>query len=231
MFLGLVSLLLLQEASTVLAAVRENEGLHPCEAYHTHPHRLCQGSTQVSKLYQLLTLSTHYTAIDILHWVGQTAMHVHGMCTTCMPSLQEFGDEVVESVLELFSPGESDTAWHGGCLAVAELARRGLLLPARLSTVAPLVAPALQYDVRRGPHRYDVRRGPHRCVHHAGSSAVMCRASKLQMLVGWKTIKPLVASAWHCNVCKSSHRCACPAYLMSSGNLVKVKWLARLKSA
>ena len=68
--------------------------------------------------------------------------------------LQEFGDEVVESLLELFSPSESDTAWHGGCLAVAELARRGLLLPSRLSTVAPLVAPALQYDIRRGPHRY-----------------------------------------------------------------------------
>lgn len=67
--------------------------------------------------------------------------------------LQEFGDEVVESVLELFSPSESDTAWHGGCLATAELARRGLLLPSRLTIVAPLIAPALQYDVRRGPHR------------------------------------------------------------------------------
>lgn len=63
---------------------------------------------------------------------------------------------MVESVLELFSPSESDTAWHGGCLAVAELARRGLLLPVRLATVAPLVAPALQYDIRRGPHRCGV---------------------------------------------------------------------------
>ena len=64
---------------------------------------------------------------------------------------------MVGSVVELFSPNESDTAWHGGCLALAELARRGLLLPSRLSGVAPLVAQALQYDVRRGPHRQVLR--------------------------------------------------------------------------
>ena len=67
--------------------------------------------------------------------------------------MQELGDDVVGSVTDLFLPTESDTAWHGACLALAELARRGLLLPSRLQLVAPLVAEALQYDVRRGPHR------------------------------------------------------------------------------
>ena len=43
--------------------------------------------------------------------------------------LKELGDDVVRSVVELFSPSESDTAWHGACLALAELARLGLLLP------------------------------------------------------------------------------------------------------
>ncbi|XP_023729243.1 tubulin-folding cofactor D [Lactuca sativa] len=61
-------------------------------------------------------------------------------------------EEVLLSVLELFSPGEGDGSWHGGCLALAELARRGLLLPVSLPKVVPVVIKALHYDVRRGPH-------------------------------------------------------------------------------
>jgi hypothetical protein len=64
---------------------------------------------------------------------------------------RELGDEVVTSVLSSFlSPGASDSVWHGGCLALAELTRRGLLLPARLAEAVPLVVNALEYDVRRG---------------------------------------------------------------------------------
>ncbi|KAF5184838.1 Tubulin-specific chaperone d [Thalictrum thalictroides] len=61
-------------------------------------------------------------------------------------------DEVLSSVLELFSAGEGDGSWHGGCLALAELARRGLLLPVSLPKVVPVIIKALHYDVRRGPH-------------------------------------------------------------------------------
>ncbi|XP_024023111.1 tubulin-folding cofactor D isoform X2 [Morus notabilis] len=61
-------------------------------------------------------------------------------------------EEVLSSVLELFSPGEGDGSWHGGCLALAELARRGLLLPVSLPRVVPVVVKALHYDIRRGPH-------------------------------------------------------------------------------
>ena len=44
---------------------------------------------------------------------------------------KELADDVVGSLLELFSFRETDGAWHGGCLALAELGRRGLLLPQR----------------------------------------------------------------------------------------------------
>eukprot|EP00435_Cladocopium_sp_Y103_P066483 s61_g28.t1 len=60
---------------------------------------------------------------------------------------RDFGDQVLESLLErCFSFRETDKAWHGGCLALAELTRRGLLLPERLSTVMPLVCQALHFE-------------------------------------------------------------------------------------
>ncbi|KAM9783426.1 tubulin-specific chaperone D isoform 1-T8 [Syngnathus typhle] len=62
---------------------------------------------------------------------------------------KELADEVVASVLDCFSFQETDS-WHGGCLALAELGRRGLLLPSRLSQVVPLITLALTYDEKRG---------------------------------------------------------------------------------
>ncbi|KAG9465973.1 hypothetical protein GDO78_017411 [Eleutherodactylus coqui] len=45
---------------------------------------------------------------------------------------RELADDVVGSVLDCFSFQETNNAWHGGSLALAELGRRGLLLPSRL---------------------------------------------------------------------------------------------------
>ena len=78
-------------------------------------------------------------------------MHAHSKTETVNP--QDLGDEVVSSLLDLFMDGSADAAWHGGCLALAELARRGLLLPARLPELSPLICRGLHFDVRRGPHR------------------------------------------------------------------------------
>ncbi|KAF7659956.1 hypothetical protein LDENG_00290530 [Lucifuga dentata] len=63
---------------------------------------------------------------------------------------KELADEVVGSVLDCFSFQETDNAWHGGCLALAELGRRGLLLPSRLTDVVPLILKSLTYEEKRG---------------------------------------------------------------------------------
>ncbi|XP_053767028.1 tubulin-specific chaperone D isoform X2 [Desmodus rotundus] len=63
---------------------------------------------------------------------------------------QELADDVVGSVLDCFSFQETDDAWHGGCLALAELGRRGLLLPPRLPDVVAVILKALTYEEKRG---------------------------------------------------------------------------------
>lgn len=63
-----------------------------------------------------------------------------------------YADDVVQSVLELFVATEGEGAWHGASLALAELTRRGVLLPHRLAEAVDCVARALQYDIRRGAH-------------------------------------------------------------------------------
>ena len=81
----------------------------------------------------------------IVRWCAAKGI---GRITERLP--HDLGNDVVQSVIELFSPRETDSAWHGGCLALAELARRGLLLTHHLANVVPLVIAALNYDVRKG---------------------------------------------------------------------------------
>ena len=79
---------------------------------------------------------------------------------------REMADDIVASVIatltedvfELPTTGEvsidgvSDAAWHGACLALAELARRGLLLEVRLHQCLPWVMRALTFDQKKGMH-------------------------------------------------------------------------------
>lgn len=49
---------------------------------------------------------------------------------------------MVVEVSSLLTKEETASAWHGSCLALAELARRGLLLPDRLPELLPRVVQA-----------------------------------------------------------------------------------------
>lgn len=64
----------------------------------------------------------------------------------------DFADQIVGQLTELFGPSETDSSWHGGCLALAELCRRGLLLPQRLVEFVPVLEKALVYDINLGNH-------------------------------------------------------------------------------
>ncbi|KAF9304160.1 hypothetical protein BGZ74_002247 [Mortierella antarctica] len=96
----------------------------------------------------------------IVRWSAAKGM---GRLSNRLP--KEMADDVVGSIFELFSEdvfelanGEPDISsvsehtWHGACLAVAELARRGLLLPHRLTELIPWIIMALKFDVKRGAH-------------------------------------------------------------------------------
>lgn len=74
--------------------------------------------------------------------IGRLTERLPGVCA----------DDVLDAILCICSDPERDKAWHGACLALAELARRGLLLPTRLGEVVPIVVCAIMYDVRRGQH-------------------------------------------------------------------------------
>lgn len=52
----------------------------------------------------------------------------------------------------MFNKNETDSSWHGGCLALAELCRRGLLLPERLPSVIKVLDDALVFDLNWGTH-------------------------------------------------------------------------------
>lgn len=69
-----------------------------------------------------------------------------GVGRICNRLPKTLGDEVVGSITEILNPLEAHEGWHGACLALAELAKRGLLLPHRLPYIVPLLMQALTYD-------------------------------------------------------------------------------------
>lgn len=66
---------------------------------------------------------------------------------------KQLADDVLGALIQQFDEDiENDCMWHGCCLALAELARRGTLLPVRLEEVVPLIIRAMNFDVVRGYH-------------------------------------------------------------------------------
>lgn len=85
-------------------------------------------------LLQSLTDSSTVVRWSAAKGVGRITERLPAICA----------DDVLDFILALCRDPEKDHAWHGACLALAELARRGLLLPTRLGDVVPLVVKAVQ---------------------------------------------------------------------------------------
>ncbi|RWS17618.1 Tubulin-specific chaperone D-like protein [Dinothrombium tinctorium] len=62
----------------------------------------------------------------------------------------DMAKEIVENIWELFTYQETDSTWNGACLALAEMSRRGLILPEDLPKIIDVVMSALVYDESKG---------------------------------------------------------------------------------
>ncbi|EYB82933.1 hypothetical protein Y032_0346g3131 [Ancylostoma ceylanicum] len=66
---------------------------------------------------------------------------------------KELAVQVVDSILSSnFHRLAGHCSWHGGCLALAELSRRGFLLPEALDRAFPIIQQALFYEEPMGRH-------------------------------------------------------------------------------
>lgn len=75
-----------------------------------------------------------------------------GFGRLCARLPRDLADQIVTAILAFFKDDFADASRHGACLALAELGRRGLLLPSRLQEVVPLIVSALTYDEQRGTY-------------------------------------------------------------------------------
>jgi hypothetical protein len=57
-----------------------------------------------------------------------------------------YADEIIDTVLKMMVPTRSSGAWAGACLALAELGKKGLLLPARLPEIVDILQRALMFE-------------------------------------------------------------------------------------
>ena len=71
---------------------------------------------------------------NVVRWTA-----AKGIGRITMRLSKDFADQIVQQLYDLVESDQTEQAWHGGCLALAELCRRGLLLPERIATFIPIL--------------------------------------------------------------------------------------------
>eukprot|EP01134_Creolimax_fragrantissima_P000140 CFRG0140T1 len=90
---------------------------------------------------QLLT-SLDHTETGV-RWAAAKAI---GRLTERLPT-EDMADDICCSVLELFTESLSHTLWQGGCLALSELAIRGVMQTTHLSHLVAVLCRCLDFDI------------------------------------------------------------------------------------
>ncbi|RNF21800.1 putative tubulin folding cofactor D [Trypanosoma conorhini] len=75
-----------------------------------------------------------------------------GIGRICDRLPRAMAEDVIAAVLDVFANEHSDSSWHGGLLAVAELCRRSILHPQHLATMLPRITQGLAFDLIKGTY-------------------------------------------------------------------------------
>ncbi|EKF39600.1 tubulin folding cofactor D, putative [Trypanosoma cruzi marinkellei] len=75
-----------------------------------------------------------------------------GIGRICERLPRVMAEDVIAAVLDVFTNENSDSSWHGGLLAVAELCRRSILHPQHLPTMLPRIIQGLAFDLIKGTY-------------------------------------------------------------------------------
>jgi hypothetical protein len=73
-----------------------------------------------------------------------------GIGRICERLTKNMVDDILENIFELFNDEENEFSWQGGILAIAELCKRGMILPEKLSKVMHYLEKAFIFEVNKG---------------------------------------------------------------------------------
>ena len=73
-----------------------------------------------------------------------------GIGRICERLTKSMVEDIFHSLFDLFSDDENEFAWHGACLCIAELCKRGMILPERLEELIPYLEKALIFETNKG---------------------------------------------------------------------------------
>jgi tubulin-specific chaperone D len=73
-----------------------------------------------------------------------------GLGRLCERLTKQMVDDILQNIFNLFENEENEYSWQGACLCIAELCKRGMILPEKLGTIVQYLEKALVFEVNKG---------------------------------------------------------------------------------